>query len=271
MIELIIVAVILILIMLIFVFVLFKNIILKMDENAKKYFVNKMQAYDYILKEKQEELKNIKNEITEVKEQRVNILNLDKKEETEEKEYGIEETEEGLIRRKTEPETVKYNLEVPEYRETQFFNNYKEIKKVFAVNNEKIIKDFIIEHRNSKDEKEYKDLKKVRDMFSNQTIYEFLTLNTEEQIKTLNEGLNEKEKKLVNLDKFTANNNFNIRKFIKSIDNRMELLNPTIYVYSSNTNNHFEEIDKNIVSIKYNNMSEGIIIKYRNKIYDFSI
>jgi competence protein ComGC len=260
MIELIIVAVILILIMLVFVFVLFKNILEKMEENAKKYFVNKMQAYDYILEENREELRKIKSEMAYAKEQNSNIVKT---------EDDIEEKKQK--KNLFESETVKYNLDVPEYRETQFFNNYKEVKKVFAVNNEKIIKDFIAEHKNPKEEKEYKALKKVRDKFSNQTIYEFLTLSNEEQIKILDEGLTDTEKKLVNLNKYTKNKSFNIRKFIKSIDNRMEQIEPTIYVYSSNTNDHFEEIDKNIVSKKYNNMSEGIIIKYRNRIYDYSI
>ena len=44
MLSLIIVAVILIAIMLVFVFILFKNIIKRMDDNAKKYFVNKMPS-----------------------------------------------------------------------------------------------------------------------------------------------------------------------------------------------------------------------------------
>jgi hypothetical protein len=268
MIELIIVAVVLIIIMLVFVFILFDNIIKKMDENAKKYFVNKMHAYDYILEEKRDELKEIKNEITYAKESNKNILKLKEDNEEEQKETNEENYKKNIT---FEPETIKYNLDVPEYRETQFFNNYKEVRKVFAVNNEKIIKDFIAEHKSPKEEKEYKELKNVRDKFSEQTIYEILTLNVEEQIKILEDALTDKEKKLVNFDKYNEGKNFNIRKFIKSIDNKMEQIEPTIYVYSNNANNHYEEIDKNIISMKYNNMSEGIIIKYRNRIYDYSI
>ena len=65
--NLIIAAVVLIVIMLVFIFILFKNIIKRMDENAKKYFVNKMQDYDYILEEKQAKLEEIKSEISEIK------------------------------------------------------------------------------------------------------------------------------------------------------------------------------------------------------------
>ncbi len=75
--NLIIAAVILIVIMLVFIFILFKNIIKKMDDNAKKYFVNKMQDYDYILEEKQAKLEEIKNEIDEIKSENRNILRED--------------------------------------------------------------------------------------------------------------------------------------------------------------------------------------------------
>ena len=60
MVELIVSAVILIIIMLVFVFFLFKNILKRMDDNAKRYFVNKMQDYDYIIEEKRTELNNLK-------------------------------------------------------------------------------------------------------------------------------------------------------------------------------------------------------------------
>ena len=72
--NLVIAAVILIVIMLAFIFILFKNIIKRMDENAKKYFVNKMQGYDYILEEKQARLEKIKNEINELETSHKNIL-----------------------------------------------------------------------------------------------------------------------------------------------------------------------------------------------------
>ena len=163
--NLIIAAVVLIVIMLVFIFILFKNIIKRMDENAKKYFVNKMQDYDYILEEKQAKLEEIKSEISEIKAENRNILKDDEEYET--GDYSNKKNNdiyENSPRRDTYEE-VKYNLNVPDYRETQFFNNYKEVRKVFTVNNEKIIKEFIAEHKNLKEEKEYKSLEKLRKKF----------------------------------------------------------------------------------------------------------
>ena len=51
----------------------------------------------------------------------------------------------------------------------------------------------------------------------------------------------------------------------------MEQINPTICIYTNVLDKKYEELDKNIITKEYCNMSEGIIIKYRNKIYDYSI
>lgn len=267
--KLIVAAVILIVIMLVFIFILFKNIIKRMDENAKKYFVNKMQDYDYILEEKQAKLEEIKTEISEFEAEHKNILRKDDDEE-EIKENKKDITEDEIIVKKPKKE-IKYNLNVPEYRETQFFNNYKEVRKTFTVNNEKIIKEFIKEHKNLKEEREYKSLKKLRLKFDEEAIYGCLTLSYIDQIKILNETLTETEKKLVKFNEITENKNFNVKTLIKFIDDRMEQIEPTIYIYTNVLDNRYDLINDNIVIKQYNNMSEGIIIKYRNKIYDYSI
>ena len=64
---------------------------------------------------------------------------------------------------------------------------------------------------------------------------------------------------------------FNIETLIKYIDEKREKIDPTIYIYTNSLDSKYETIDKNIVVRQYSNMSEGIIIKYRNKIYDYSI
>lgn len=259
MIELIVVAVILIVIMLAFIFILFKNIMKSMNENAKKYFVNKLQDYDYILEEKQTKLEKIRAEILEF-EQHKNIL-----ENTDEVQENIPKVEEKI-------KDVKYDLKTPEFRETQFFNNYKEIKKIFTIDNEKIIKDFIQEHRNNKEDREYKALKKLREKFDQEAVYGCLTLNSADQIKILDEVLTATEKKLVKFQEMTKENKkFSIKMLIDFIEHRIEILEPTIYIYTNGLEKRYDLIDNNIVMKQYNNMSEGIIIKYKNKIYDYSI
>ncbi len=276
--SLVIAAVILIVIMLAFIFILFRNIIRRMDDNAKKYFVNKMQGYDYILEEKQDKLEKIKAEITQLEESNKNILkSTDDDEEfneeihkNEKHQKKYEKDEDILLRRETN-EQINYNLNVPDYRETQFFNNYKEVRQAFTINNEKIIKDFIAKHKNLKEEKEYKALKKLRGKFDQDTIYGCLTLDKKEQKELLEEALTATEKKLVKLKELSEYPNFSVETLVKYIDDRTEEIDPTVYIYTNVLDKKYEDIDKNIVNKQYNNMSEGIIIKYRNKIYDYSI
>ena len=270
MVNLVIAAAILIFIMLIFVFILFKNIIKRIDDNAKKYFVNKMQDYDYILEEKQTKLEEIKQEIEDVKRINRNIIHKEE-EPVNEKKSKIELTtnEEDLIVKKTDE--LKINTHFPEYRETQFFNNYKEIKKIFTINNEKTIKDFIKKHKNLQEEKEYKVLKNLRDEFTDEAIYECVTLERKDQIKVLNEILSPRTKKILKYDNLVKEASFNIRTLIKILDEKLEELEPYIYIYVNGVSSNFDYIDQNIITKQYKNMSEGIIIKYRNKIYDYSI
>ena len=271
MVYLIIAAVILIIIMLIFAFILFKNIIKRIDDNAKKYFVNKMQDYDYILEEKQTKLEKIQKEIEYAKKTNENILKKDEEDEkiVKKAEKHEEDDDEPEIHKKKE--VIKYNLNVPEYRETQFFSNYKEIKKIFTINNEKVIKDFVLKNKNAKEEKMYKSLLNIREQFTEDAIYGLLTLSTEDQIGILSKILKQSEKKLVDFESISNKKNFNIKDLLKVVDKKIEELEPTIYIYVNGTSCNFDYIDKNIVTKQYKNMSEGIIIKYRNKIYDYSI
>lgn len=274
MLSLVVVAVILIVIMLVFVFILFSNIIKRMDDNAKKYFVNKMQDYDYILDEKQEELKVIRTQLDEIKETNKNIL----KSEDDDIEFANlenhkkkKEQEVGEIDRPEEVTEIRYNLNVPDYRETQFFSNYKEVKRIFNQNNDKIIKNFIAEHRNQTEAKKYKALKKIRDKFDDNAIYNVLTLEPNEQIEVLSEVLTAKEKKDIDFENICKVENFTIRKLIEKLDEQLEKIDPTVYIYTNNLDSRYDLIDDDIIVKPYNNMSEGIIIKYRDKIYDYSI
>ena len=269
-------AIILIIIMLAFVFILFKNIIKRIDENAKKYFVNKMQSYDYILEEKQTKLEEIKNEIEIIKSENKNILKESQESDyifrsDENKEETKNQQNEEFEDLKEKKRTIKYNLNEPEYRDTSFFSNYKELKKIFTVNNEKIIRDFIKNNKNQQEEKEYKSLKKIREEFNDDAIYGLITLSTDNQKKLLREILKPQEKKILSLESLMERENFNIKDLIRYIDNRMEEIEPTIYIYVNGVANNYDFINKNIVTKQYTNMSEGIIIKYRNKIYDYSI
>lgn len=279
MIKLIVAAIILIIVMLAFVFILFKNIIKRIDENAKTFFVNKLHSFDYILEEKQTKLEEIKSEIEGIKLENRNILRNDdditdeyngRKKIDSKKTYELdEEEEEELLRIRKQKQNN--TLKDPDYRDNRFFNNYKELKRLFTVDNEQIVRDFIAKNKNVKEEKEYKTLQNIKEKFDEDAIYGCLTLNSDLQKKVIDEVLTKKEKTILNFENLSNKNDFTVNDLIDYIDERMEQIEPTIYIYVNGLTTNYNYIDKNIVTKQYSNMSEGIIIKYRNKIYDYSI
>ena len=64
MLELILPAIAMIAIMIGFSFFIFKNVIKRINNSAKKYFIEKLQEYNYLIEEKEEELQKLR-EITE--------------------------------------------------------------------------------------------------------------------------------------------------------------------------------------------------------------
>lgn len=263
MVELIVAAVILIVIMLIFVFFLFKNILKRMNDNAKRYFVNKMHDYDYIIEEKKSELNSIKEEIEKVEEVNRNIV---KK----------EDDKPHIVMKQTPKEDefieVQFELKTPKFREEDFFKNYKELKRIFTVDNEDLIKKFVKENKSEKEEKEYNTLKKIRAKFDEESIYQCLTLEKKDQMEIIEEILTATDKKNIKWDKIKKEyKEIGMNDLIKIIEKRMEEVEPYIYIYMNVVDHNYGKLDKNIILKQYNNMSEGIIIKYRNKIYDYSI
>lgn len=267
MIELLIVVIVLVLIMFAFIVFVFKNILKKVTDNSKKYFINKMETFDYILEEKNKELEELRKTINELEEKkgRNNIV----------KEKKVEVQEVITIKnekKEKEEKQVKIDFKSPQYRETEFFKNYRELRKVFNVNTHKILREFIKEHINKKEEIEYDKIKKIREKFDEEAVYQCMTLNKEQQILILEDVLTPIEQETIELKKIIKENEkFNIEKLMKIVDKKLDNLNPTVYVYVNYKDEELKKIDKHIKLQEYNNMSEGIIIKFRNEIYDYSI
>lgn len=255
-------------IMVIFSLFVIKNVVKRIDKNVKKYFLEKLQDYDYIIEEKKDELEKINNEVEILKEEKTTIKEL---EEYKKNKSKIEKQIKQVENQKTvKKEEIEYKIPTPKYREEEFFKTYKKLKKQFNVDNEKILKDFIKKLDNKKEDEENKELIKIRENFNEENIYQCSTLKPEEQYKILEEILDKKQRKLINLEKYDKEQ-FSIINLIEKINKRIKETDPTIYVYVANGEKDYNYLDKRIKTEKYKNMSEGIIIKYHNKMYDYSI
>ena len=254
-----------IIIMVCFALFVIKNIIKKMNENTKKYFMDKLQDYDYIIDEKKKEIEELTGKINNLKEE-IEIS----KEIEEYKKHKAEIKPVEIQKHKEEKQEIIYDIPTPQYRQEQFFTTYKKLKKQFDVDSKKILQEFIQEHTNAKEDEEYKKLQKIKKYFDEETIYQCLTLTPEEQYEIVEKTVNNQEEKIIGLKDYDKKS-FSILKMIEKIDEKIKETDPTIYVYVGSEETNYDNLGSQIKTKFYPNMSEGIIIKYHNKMYDYSI
>ena len=258
-----------IMIMLFFFFFFIKNVIKRINENSRKYFLDKLQEYDYLIDEKKEEIANLQKQINTLQDE------TEMKKEVEEYKKHKDEIKKSLVKienknKEEEKEEIIYDIPTPKYRQEEFFNSYKKLKKQFDVNSKQILEEFLKEHKDTSEDKKYIELKKLREQFSEETVYELLTLTPEEQFDVTDKVINSLKSSFIKLD-ISDKKTFSIVKFLEKIDIKIREADPNIYVYVSNDGINYDCLDKRIKTILYKNMSEGIIIEYKNKMYDYSI
>lgn len=247
-------------IMLFFVFIMFKNVIKRINHNARRYFVNKLDDYNEIVVGKEFEIEKLNNEIKKLNK---------KKEELEQYKDLVPAR---FIRKRETANKAIYDIKAPKYREENFFFNYKELKKKFTFDKEKLIKEFIKQHQDKNNEKDYKTLSNFKKKFDKEAIYQLMTLPGEEQMEILAKILTDKEKKLIDLETISEDKSkFNIMLLFKKVDELMIKVDPIINIYVSKYDKEYDYIDPYIRTKHYSNMSEGVIIEYKGKSYDFSI
>lgn len=283
MIEIMLPTIIIVLIMLVFSMFIFKNMIKRINHKVKLYFIEKLQEYNYLIEEKEEELEKLRNSINDYTKNEKNISMPDsknaKKEETYTEVMFSSEIEKKLKEMRKFKKELKerrqmvYDIPTPEYREESFFDTYKDLKKNFKIDNEKTISEFIEKHKTTvKDENKYKALVKFRKQFTPEVIYELLTLGSLEQYQIIEEVISIKEKEAIDFDKnFKNKDKFTILKLLKILETKIKENDPTVYVYVADEKLNYDNLGKNVKTRYYKHMSEGVIIHYKGKMYDYSI
>lgn len=278
MIEVILPAIIAILIMFGFTFFILRNTVKKINNSAKKYFVDNMQGYNHLVEEKQEELERLRKELEEAKKK----VKVAKEVVEEDEDIFSSEIEEKLARMREYKakqgklneirNEIIYDVPTPEYREENFFSTYKELKKHFDIDSTKVLKEFIEKHKNTREEtRKYNILKKFKSQFKENTIYECLTLTGEEQYQLIEEVLDDEEKSVIDLERFRDKSEFSVVRLLSYVDEEITKYDPIIYVFVGKDDLSYDNLNKRIRTCFYKNMSEGVIINYKGKIYDYSI
>jgi len=260
--------------MVVFTVFVFDNLGKKINEMIKKYFLEKLQDYNYMIDEKEAELEKLRKEVEKNKELLAQMDQMPKVEFSNQIEKNLKQMRSFKKGQNKVRENAIISMPNPKYRDKDFFSNYKKLKTDFRVNVENTIKEFIKKNQEStSDLKTFEVIKDLRNKLNEDVIYESLVLTNIEQYNIFESGLTEKEKKLLDFSNtYPEKRKFSVLNLKKQVDTLYKQYDPSIYIYVPiGTTNDYTTLDSNIVQEEYKNISEGVIIKYKGKIYDYSI
>ena len=230
-------------------FLILKNAVTKISDQTKAYFVDKLQAYDYLINEKEEKLNEINKQI-------------------EEKELGIEEDNKDSENKNYE---FDYNIidlfNATKYQDSSLFELNKIIEKEFNFDYVKIIKTFV---NNVKDYNKYNFCVDLRNKIDSDMLYNISILNDEERKDYLKKELTEEEYKIYEIFIETMDNT-SPEAFVEYLDQLVNLNNPNIIVLVGNENENYNYISDYVNTKVSKDIYKGIKIIYKDKIYDFSL
>lgn len=230
-------------------FLILKNAVTKISDQTKAYFVDKLQAYDYLINEKEEKLNEINKQIKE-------------------KELGIEEDNKDNENKSYE---FDYNIidlfNATKYQDSSLFELNKLIEKEFNFDYVKIIKTFV---NNVKDYNKYNFCVDLKNKIDSDMLYNISILGEEERKDYLKEKLTKEEYKIYEIFMETMDNN-SPEAFVEYLDQLVNLNNPNIIVLVGNENENYDYISDYVNTKVSKDIYRGIKIIYRDKIYDFSL
>lgn len=230
-------------------FIILKKTVSAVNSQTKTYFVDKLQAYDSLIDEKEQRL----NEIDEL------LKN---------KELGLTDEETVL---KKEGYDFDYNIielfNSTEYQNKELLRITKLIEEKFDFNHEKLIKNFLTCINNVD---KYEFCLNLKNKFTSEIVYTVKTLLDTELDDYMKEFLTEREYDIYLLFK-DLNGKFLIEDFVDYLDRLVDLNDPTITIYVSNKKENYDYLSKHIKTVVADDIYSGIKIVYKDKIYDFSL
>lgn len=231
-------------------FVILKKTVRIVNSQTKSYFVNKLQGYDDLIRDKESKLSEIDELIKD-------------------KEKGIEEdnTHNDVKTGYAFDTNVIDLLNSTQYQDKNIFELNKKIDENFVVNYEELVKDFLAL---CDEDKDYDFCLNLRGKFSSDVIYDLKSMMSDKQEEELKKMLSNKEYKVYEAFKLVVSDH-SIDNFIDYLDQLVDLNNPKITILVGNKSENYDHLSENIETVFNDKIYRGIKIIYRNKVYDFSL
>jgi len=231
-------------------FLVLKKTVGIVNSQTKSYFVNKLQGYDDLIRDKETKLQEIDDLIKD-------------------REKGIiEEDNKGILQTGYAFDTNVIDLlNSTQYQDKNIFELNKKIDENFVVNYEELVKDFLTLCDDSKD---YDFCLDLRGKFSSDMIYELKSMMHDDMEKKIMSMLNNKEYKVYEAFKLIVSEH-SIENFIDYLEQLVDLNNPKVKILVGSKSENYDHLSGYIETIFNDKIYRGIKIVYRNKVYDFSL
>lgn len=238
-------AIVILLIAIMFFFL--KRTVIRINQQSKDYFVDKLQAYDDLISQREETLKGL-NESIELKQKEL----LEKQENTVKEEA-----------------VFLYDQQNIDYQDDKIFQKLKKVESRFNINNEVLIKKFIKKYFNEKSVVKYEALVEARNKLNRDVLYKMMSKGPREQENNIREILGDLASILDDFNK--KYKKFSLLKFISYFDKIIMVEDPYIYVYVGNPKENYDKLHKFVITKVDEKIFKGVSIIYRGKLYDFSL
>ena len=240
---------ILIAVLILIMFLILKNAVTKINAQTKAYFVDKLQAYDYLINEKEEKLNQIDKLIKDKELGIKNEVSSDSKK-TYEFDYNIIDL-----------------LNETKYQDQSLFELNKKIEEKFNFDYEELLKKFV---STINTDNRYEFCLEFRNKFTSDFIYELSTFTEKDRKEELKKILTEEEFKIYEIFEIIVENK-SVEAFVEYLDQLVVLNNPNIIVLVGNKKENYDYISSYIKTQVSPEIYKGIKIIYKDKIYDFSL
>lgn len=232
-------------------YIFLKRIVDKINKVSKEYYLDKVQIYDNLIQEKENKLNQLNDEISKI---------------DSEKE---ENSKEEIVENNNNSSEYEVNIKKINYQDENILQQVKVIDEKFNINEEDLIRRFIGKIPNNQNYDVYNELKRYRDKLNSKVCFELSSKNAKKQEEYIRSIFKNKEEIVNNYMK--KNSKMNIISFRSYLDKIMSKMDPYVYVYVSDKNINYDYLSDIVRTIYDERIFRGVMIKYKNKMYDFCI
>lgn len=240
----IVILVIIIIILTLILFLALRKLVDSISKDSKDYYFKKVQDLDSKLEEKRQELDSI-----EPQEKRENV-----------------ESKDRIIKQASLDRNLLDIINSTDYESINALKIANKVDEIFSINEEEILKKFI---ENIEVNKNYEHAVSMQARFSPNLIYKLKNLDTKTQIKEIGKMLSDEEYEI--FSEYIKRYKFKLNKFLLDLSLLIEKIEPKIEVLVGQKNKNYDHLSKYIKTIYSEDVYKGIIIKYQDRIYDYSI